>query len=80
MPTSALISFAQAAALLQPILGELSAGGILTDWRRREPRYHKRVVTKPRFVRRKGRVKYPRAEIERVIVELMALKARAGSI
>lgn len=65
-----LISMPEAAALLQPFLGDLNAMNLLTDWRRREPRYRPRVLRKPLFVTIRGAIKYPKDEIVRVIREI----------
>lgn len=75
-----LLGITDAAALLQPHLGELNAGNWLTDLRRTNPVYHKRVYTPPTFEKHNGVIKYRRSEIERLIHELSVFTRRRRTV
>jgi hypothetical protein len=62
-----LISAVEAAGLLQPALGQLNAYNWLNDLRRANPVYRQRVLSPPRWCEHEGRIKYPRAEIDRLV-------------
>ena len=70
-----LISIVDAAVMLQPFIGELNALNLLVDWRRKKPRYRKRLHNPPRGRKREGVVRYPRSEIERAIQELVMFRS-----
>lgn len=65
-----LISLTEAAALLQPALGNVNAFNLLADWRRQNPTYRDRIFSPPRYAKVEGRIVYPRSEILRVIREI----------
>jgi hypothetical protein len=69
-----LIGIVEAAAILQPAIGELNACNWLTDLRRAHPVYRQRVFSPPRWCEHCGRIKYPRGEIERLLEEVEAVK------
>jgi len=69
-----LISIVDAAMMLQPFIGELNALHLLVDWRRKKPRYRKRLHKPPRGCTHEGVVRYDRAEIERAIQELVMFR------
>lgn len=68
-----LLSIVEAAAILQPFIGDLNAMNLLGDWRRRRPHYRQRLLRPPLAITIKGVVKYPKSEIERAIREMIAL-------
>lgn len=74
-----LISIVDAAAMLQPFIGELNALNLLTDWRRNRPRYRKRLLNPPRGCKHEGVVRYSRSEIERAIRELVLARLLAAA-
>jgi hypothetical protein len=69
-----LITPVEAAAVLQPALGQLNAYNWLNDLRRADPVYRQRVLSPPRWCEHEGRIKYPRAEIERLLEEIEIVK------
>jgi len=70
-----LISLVDAAALLQPFIGDINALNLLSDWRRNRPRYRKRLINPPPpSVKHDGVVKYPPSEIERGIRDLITFR------
>lgn len=73
-----LLTISEAAGLLQPHLGKLTAVYWLTDMRRASPCYRQRVFTPPTFVKDDGLIKYPRSEIERLIHELLVYSRRTS--
>ena len=62
--------------MLQPVLGELKALNLLTDWRRPKRHYRQRLENPPRHCKHKGVIKYPRSEVERAIREIVAFDLR----
>jgi hypothetical protein len=71
-----LISIAEAAAALQPLLGQLDAVNLLADWRRKRPNYRQRVDNPPRYCKSEAGIRYPRSEIRRVAEEIIAFRMR----
>ncbi len=67
-----LISLSEAAAMLQPFVGNVNAFNLLADWRRKHPTYRDRIFSPPRYAKVEGRIMYPRSEIMRVIREIEA--------
>lgn len=65
-----LISLTEAAALLQPALGNVSAYNLLADWRRKKPTYRDRIFSPPRYAKVDRRIVYPRSEIQRIVREI----------
>ena len=70
-----LMSICEAAAILQPVVGELNAHNWLADMRRVKPVYRARVFAEPTWLRHNGRIMYPRSEILRLIDELVLRRA-----
>jgi hypothetical protein len=68
--TTRYLTIVEAAARLQPHLGNKNATYWLTDMRRTEPVYVRRVFNNPTWVKDKGVIKYAESEIDRVIEEL----------
>jgi hypothetical protein len=73
MATPVLVSLSEAAAMVQPFLDGLSGFLWLTDLRRSNKRYQKRVRRPPVWCRVAGRVFYPIEEIKRIVAELDAV-------
>lgn len=78
--TDPLISLVEAAALIQPFVSDINAFNLLTDWRRKSPRYVERVKTVPRFEKIGGKIAYRRSELNRIIRELVALAWLRGGV
>jgi hypothetical protein len=79
LTTRKLLTIVEASAMLESRLHPTNASNWLTDTRRKTPCYHDRGVTFPKGVKHNHVWHYPIEEIERVIVELDAVKARTGS-
>lgn len=75
-----LLTISEAAGLLQPHLGRLTAVYWLTDMRRSKPVYRIRVFSPPKYVKFDGSIKYPRTEVERVIRELALFDRLSASL
>lgn len=74
MPTfSTWVRAAEAARLLQPFTPSLDAAMLLTDWRRRTPKYRQRISRPPYWEKRAGRVVYPLVEVQRIAAELRSV-------
>jgi hypothetical protein len=73
-----LLTMIEAAARLESRLRPTNASNWLTDGRRKTRHYRDRGVVYPKHVKHDGVWHYPIDEIERVIAELDAIKARKG--
>jgi hypothetical protein len=72
-----LLTIVEASAMLESRLHPTNASNWLTDTRRTRPCYQDRGVLFPKAVKHRLVWHYPIEEIERVIEELDAVKARA---
>jgi hypothetical protein len=80
VPALDLISITEAAAFLQPFLGDLSAINWLADMRRLKAVYRDRVFNRPKWCRHEGRIKYPRTEMKRLVDELILARAMTPAL
>jgi hypothetical protein len=71
-----LLTMIEASAMLESRLHPTNASNWLIDARRKPPRYQDRGVVFPKHVKHSGVWHYPIEEIERVNLELDAVKAR----
>jgi hypothetical protein len=73
-----LLTIVEASAMLESRLRPTNASNWLTDGRRKIRHYQDRGVVHPNHVKHNGVWHYPIEEIERVMAELDAIKARKG--
>ena len=73
-----LMSIAEAAATVQPFMGDLKAMNLPTDWRRRRPSLRRGLLRPVLSLTLRHIVKYPKTEIERAIREMVALGTAAS--
>jgi len=70
------ISISEAAAILQPFAGDISAVNLLTEWRRKASTYRRRIDNPPLAIKQNGRICYSRADILHAALEMEAFSAR----
>ncbi len=67
-----LINLSEAAAMLQPFVGNVNASNLFVDWRRKNPTYRDRIFSPPRYAKVEGCIMYPQSEIMQIIREIEA--------